>query len=115
MPGHRRTIGSRSLTLGLIWCWHAHFHRPRLAPHVSGERPVTKVAWIGLGAMGARMARRLMDAGYHVTVWNRTPGRADALTAAGAHAAATSADAVRDADVVFLMLSDPAAVSEVID
>jgi 3-hydroxyisobutyrate dehydrogenase-like beta-hydroxyacid dehydrogenase len=74
---------------------------------------MTAVAWIGLGAMGARMARRLADAGHDLTVWNRTPGRADALSAAGARVAATPADAAREADVVFLMLADPAALGAV--
>jgi 3-hydroxyisobutyrate dehydrogenase/2-hydroxy-3-oxopropionate reductase len=74
---------------------------------------MTTVAWIGLGAMGARMARRLADAGHDLTVWNRMPSRADVLAAAGAHVAATPAEAVRDADAVFLMLADPAALGEV--
>jgi 3-hydroxyisobutyrate dehydrogenase-like beta-hydroxyacid dehydrogenase len=73
---------------------------------------MSKIAWIGLGEMGARMAWRLVDAGHDMTVWNRTPGRADALAAAGARVAATPADAVRDVDAVFLMLADPAAVGE---
>ena len=74
---------------------------------------MTRVAWIGLGAMGSRMARRLLDAGHDLAVWNRTPARAEPLVAAGARAAATPADAVRDRDVVMLMLADPAAVRAV--
>ena len=74
---------------------------------------MSMVAWIGLGAMGGRMARRLADAGHDLTVWNRTPGPADVLAAAGARVATTPAEAVRDADVVLLMLSDPAALTEV--
>lgn len=73
---------------------------------------MSTVAWIGLGAMGARMAMRLAGAGHDLTVWNRTPGRADALVAAGAHVAATPAEAVRDAEVVLLMMADPAALGE---
>ncbi|TMR97429.1 NAD(P)-binding domain-containing protein [Nonomuraea basaltis] len=74
---------------------------------------MTALAWIGLGAMGARMARRLVDAGHEVTVWNRTSARTDALAAAGARVAATPAEAVRRAEVVFLMLADPAALQAV--
>lgn len=71
------------------------------------------VAWIGLGAMGSRMARRLLDAGHELTAWNRTPARVEPLAAAGARTAATPADAARGAAVVVLMLADPAAVREV--
>lgn len=74
---------------------------------------MTRIAWIGLGAMGSRMARRLLDAGNQLWVWNRTPARAEPLVAAGAHAAATPADAAGSADVVMLMLSDPAALRDV--
>ena len=65
-----------------------------------------KVAVLGLGAMGARMARRLVDAGFDVTVWNRTPGRASALVNRGARWADAPADAARDADVVLSMVRD---------
>ncbi|MFE7528063.1 NAD(P)-dependent oxidoreductase [Kitasatospora sp. NPDC057542] len=67
-----------------------------------------KIAFLGLGRMGLPMARRLAAAGYPLTVWNRSPGRAGDLTEA-----ATPAGAVRGADVVVTMLSDPAAVAEV--
>ncbi|MFE6050543.1 NAD(P)-dependent oxidoreductase [Kitasatospora sp. NPDC056446] len=67
-----------------------------------------KIAFLGLGRMGLPMARRLAAAGYPLTVWNRSPGRAGGLTEA-----ATPAQAVRGADVVVTMLSDPAAVAEV--
>ncbi|MFC7549619.1 NAD(P)-dependent oxidoreductase [Plantactinospora sp. GCM10030261] len=72
---------------------------------------MTAVGWIGLGAMGGRMARRLAAAGHHLTVWNRTLSRAEEFGAGtGARAVGTAIEAVRDADVVFLMLADPAAV-----
>jgi 3-hydroxyisobutyrate dehydrogenase-like beta-hydroxyacid dehydrogenase len=74
----------------------------------------TRIAFLGLGAMGTPMARRVLDAGYPLTVWNRSPHRAAALVAKGAEAAETPADAVRDADVVITMLADPAAVREVV-
>ncbi|NUU21734.1 MAG: NAD(P)-dependent oxidoreductase [Streptomycetaceae bacterium] len=72
-----------------------------------------RIAFLGTGRMGLPMARRLADAGYPLTVWNRTAARAEPLVAAGARPAADPADAVRDADVVITMLADPAAVQEV--
>jgi len=74
----------------------------------------TRIAFLGLGAMGTPMARRVLDAGYPLTVWNRSPRRAEPLVAKGAQPAKTPADAVRDADVVITMLADPAAVREVV-
>jgi 3-hydroxyisobutyrate dehydrogenase-like beta-hydroxyacid dehydrogenase len=76
---------------------------------------VTRVAFLGLGAMGAPMAGRLLDAGHDLTVWNRTPARADALVARGATAAATPAEAARDAEVVVTMVADPPALDQVIE
>lgn len=60
--------------------------------------------------MGAPMAARLAAAGHDVTVWNRTPGRAEV---AKARVAPSPAAAVADADLVITMLSDPAAVLQV--
>jgi len=74
-----------------------------------------KIAFIGLGIMGSPMARRLLAAGYPLTVWNRTASRAEPFQAEGASVAASPAEAVRDADVVITMLADPTAVREVID
>src|SRR5438093_783923 len=45
---------------------------------------VSRVAFLGLGAMGLPMAGRLVDAGHPLRVWNRTPGRDDDLVAKGA-------------------------------
>jgi 3-hydroxyisobutyrate dehydrogenase len=72
-----------------------------------------RIAFLGLGLMGAPMAARLLDAGHPLTVWNRTAVRAEPLAAAGATVAASAVQAVRDADVVFTMLADPAAVAAV--
>lgn len=74
-----------------------------------------KIAFLGLGNMGLPMARRLLDAGHPLTVWNRTPGKADALVADGAVRAADPAEAVAGADVVVTMLADPAAARAVAD
>ncbi|MFE4249558.1 NAD(P)-dependent oxidoreductase [Streptomyces sp. NPDC056910] len=74
-----------------------------------------KIAFLGLGHMGAPMARHLLDAGHPLTVWNRTPAKAAPLVERGAALADSPADAVRDADVVITMLATPDAVSEVAD
>jgi 3-hydroxyisobutyrate dehydrogenase len=71
--------------------------------------PETRVALIGLGLMGSGMARRLLGAGFPLTVWNRNPERAKALAAEGAHAAATPREAAARADVVLSMVADDAA------
>jgi 3-hydroxyisobutyrate dehydrogenase len=65
-----------------------------------------RVAILGLGTMGAGMARNLLGAGFAVTAYNRTHAKAEPLAAAGARVAASPADAVRDADVIVSMLSD---------
>ena len=72
------------------------------------------IAFLGTGLMGAPMARRLLGAGHRVTVWNRAPQKAQALSGDGAIVAATPAEAVAEADIVFTMLSDGAAVADVL-
>lgn len=67
-----------------------------------------KLSFIGLGSMGQEMAKRLIDAGHDVGVWNRSPQPVDALTDFGARAVASVAEAF-DAPVVFSMLSNDAA------
>ena len=68
------------------------------------------IAFLGLGAMGSGMAANLVKAGHEVTVWNRTPGRAGNLVAAGAREADSAADAASDAEIVFSMVADDAAL-----
>ena len=75
----------------------------------------TKVAVLGMGTMGAAMARSLLRAGLDVTVWNRTPEKTKSLGDVGARVANDPADAVRNADVVLTMLFDAAAVLTVAD
>lgn len=70
---------------------------------------MTRIAFLGLGAMGRRMAARLLAAGHPVTVWNRSPQPADALRALGADVAATPRAAVAGAAVVISMVFDDAA------
>jgi 3-hydroxyisobutyrate dehydrogenase-like beta-hydroxyacid dehydrogenase len=68
-----------------------------------------KVAVLGLGAMGSRIARRLLDAGNDVIVWNRTPARAEGFP----RVAASAAEAAAEADVTITMLANPEALREV--
>ncbi len=71
-----------------------------------------KLGFIGLGNMGAGMAANLIKAGHDVTVYNRSPGRVQALAEQGARPATTVAEAC-DGDVVFTMLADDTAVEGV--
>lgn len=72
------------------------------------------IAFLGTGLMGAPMVRRLLGAGFSVTVWNRDAAKAEALAADGAVVATTPVDAVRDARIVITMLSDGKAVGAVL-
>ncbi|MBK4990381.1 NAD(P)-dependent oxidoreductase [Pseudomonas sp. S36] len=72
------------------------------------------LAFAGIGLMGLPMCRRLLAAGYPLTVWNRSPDKCDALVAAGARRAASPAELSRDADMVLLCLADTAVVREVV-
>jgi 3-hydroxyisobutyrate dehydrogenase-like beta-hydroxyacid dehydrogenase len=74
---------------------------------------MAKVAVVGLGAMGSRIARRLLDSGHELVVWNRDPARTAPLTAAGAVAAESPADAARQAEAVITMVSNPDALRDV--
>jgi 3-hydroxyisobutyrate dehydrogenase-like beta-hydroxyacid dehydrogenase len=74
---------------------------------------MSSVGVIGLGAMARPIARNLLAAGLDVIVWNRSPGPIKELTEAGARAASSPAE-VFSAGIVFSMLSDDAAVNEVL-
>lgn len=71
------------------------------------------LGWLGTGRMGAAMSRRLVDAGKDVTVWNRTRAKTDGLAAAGAKVADTIAD-LSAADIVFIMVTSPDDLREVV-
>lgn len=73
-----------------------------------------QIGWIGLGTMGASMAGHLVQAGHGVTVFNRTPGRAEAVVAAGAREAATPAAAATGAELVFACVSDSPDVEAIV-
>ena len=73
-----------------------------------------KIAFLGLGQMGAPMATRLLQGGHEVTVWNRTPDRAKALAEAGAIVARSPAEAGAGAAFAITMLATPEALTEVV-
>ena len=72
-----------------------------------------KIAFVGLGIMGSRMAANLLRAGHELSVWNRSAAKAQALVKAGARLASTPADAARHAEIAFTMLANPDAVTAV--
>ena len=74
---------------------------------------MTKVAFLGLGAMGSRMAKNILTAGFELTVWNRSEAAVKALEAQGARAAKSPKEAVEAADVVVAMLTDDKASESV--
>jgi len=74
---------------------------------------MARVAVIGLGGMGSRIARRLLDADHEVTVWNRDPAKAEPLAAAGASTSRTPAEAAKRAEVIVTMVADPEALAAV--
>jgi 3-hydroxyisobutyrate dehydrogenase-like beta-hydroxyacid dehydrogenase len=73
----------------------------------------TALGFVGLGAMGGRMARRLLDAGYAVCGYNRTPAKAAELVRAGMTLAASPREVAERADAVFTMVTDDAALEAV--
>src|SRR5689334_10636864 len=74
---------------------------------------MTRLAFIGLGAMGSRLARRLLDARHPVAGYNRTPSKARELEAAGLKLADSPRAAAEGAAVVFSMVTDDAALRAV--
>ena len=73
-----------------------------------------RIGFVGLGTMGAAMAANLRRAGFEVTAWNRTPGRAEDLVALGGSEAGSPADVARASDVVVVCVSDTPDVEAVI-
>jgi 3-hydroxyisobutyrate dehydrogenase len=65
-----------------------------------------KIAVVGLGAMGRPIARRLLNEGRKVTVWNRSPAPAAELAEEGAAVAGSAAEAASQAEAVIILMSD---------
>jgi 3-hydroxyisobutyrate dehydrogenase-like beta-hydroxyacid dehydrogenase len=75
---------------------------------------MARLAFCGLGRMGAPMAARLLEAEHDLVVWNRTHERADPLVERGARRASSPAEAARGAEAVITMLATPDAVRQVL-
>jgi 3-hydroxyisobutyrate dehydrogenase-like beta-hydroxyacid dehydrogenase len=73
-----------------------------------------KIAFLGLGRMGAGMARNLIRAGHSLTVYNRSREKAEALAADGARVASSPADAAQHAEAVMTMVSDDHALEQIV-
>jgi 3-hydroxyisobutyrate dehydrogenase len=74
-----------------------------------------KVGVAGIGRMGAAIAERLLKHGHQVTVWNRTPAKAQALTQHGATVATTAAELAASADIILSILTDANAIAAAYD
>lgn len=74
----------------------------------------TRIGWIGTGVMGQAMCGHILAAGYSVHVYNRTPGKADALCKKGAVFLDSPVAVAQQSDVVFTIVGYPADVQEVI-
>ena len=74
---------------------------------------ISKVTFVGTGIMGSAIAGHIMDAGYDLTVYNRTKSKAEALLSRGAHWADSPAAAAAEADVIFTMVGYPNDVEDV--
>jgi 2-hydroxy-3-oxopropionate reductase len=73
-----------------------------------------RIAFLGIGLMGAPMAGRLIAAGFHVTLWNRNRAKAEAVCRPGSRVAASAAEAASEADCVITMLENGPAVDAVL-
>jgi 3-hydroxyisobutyrate dehydrogenase len=80
----------------------------------SADTDKQRIAFIGLGVMGNGMACRLVEAGYDVTVYNRTRAKAEEVAGLGARIADSPADAAREADVVMLSLANQEIVARML-
>ncbi len=74
---------------------------------------MSNVTFLGMGAMGSRMATNLIEAGHDVTVWNRHPAKTEPLVASGAKAAPTPAEAALGAEFIIACVRDDDASREV--
>jgi 3-hydroxyisobutyrate dehydrogenase-like beta-hydroxyacid dehydrogenase len=73
-----------------------------------------RITVLGLGNLGQAITETLLRGGLPVTVWNRSPAKAEALAARGATAAASAAEAIAAGDLVLVTLLNPAAAEEVL-
>lgn len=74
----------------------------------------TTLGFIGIGLMGLPLSLRLLEAGFSLNVWNRTPEKLQPLIAAGAKACTSIAEVVASSDVIILCLADTATVESIV-
>ena len=79
---------------------------------MSDKKPT--LGFIGIGLMGKPMTLRLLDAGFSVNVWNRSPEKLQPVTDAGAKACSSVAELVRASEVIILCLADTAVVESIV-
>jgi 3-hydroxyisobutyrate dehydrogenase len=82
--------------------------------HGTDEGSTETLGYLGLGMMGFPMTQRLVAAGHDVTVWNRSSGKAAVLVEAGAKLASSSREVAANASIIFMCLTDAAAVEDVV-
>ncbi|NEX61115.1 NAD(P)-dependent oxidoreductase [Noviherbaspirillum galbum] len=82
---------------------------------MTGGHPRPAVAFLGIGLMGEPMARRIMQAGFSLSAWNRTKAKAEKLAADGATVAGSAMESVVEADIIITMLEAGPAVAQVLD
>jgi 3-hydroxyisobutyrate dehydrogenase len=80
----------------------------------AGRGQTEKLGYLGLGMMGFPMSRRRLDAGYEVSVWNRSAAKAKALVEPGATLAANPREVATSASIIFMCVTDAAAVEDVV-
>jgi 3-hydroxyisobutyrate dehydrogenase-like beta-hydroxyacid dehydrogenase len=76
---------------------------------------MSKLGFIGLGTLGGRIAKRLLDSGYQVAGYNRTQSKAAPLIKAGFQLCSTPREVAQTADIMFSMVTDNAAVKSIAD
>ncbi len=74
---------------------------------------MTHLGFVGLGLMGSRVAKRLMDAGHIVTGYNRTRAKCQWLLDAGMHWGDTPRAVAKSADITFSMVTNTAALQQI--
>jgi 3-hydroxyisobutyrate dehydrogenase len=72
------------------------------------------LGYLGLGMMGFPMARRLLNAGFEVSVWNRSGGKAAGLVETGARLASSPRDVASAASIIFICVTNAKSVEEVV-
>ena len=86
-----------------------------MEPGGRGMRSGYEVAFLGMGQMGRRIAAHVLDGGHQLTIWNRSPDKADELVSRGAREAGSISESVHDVDAVVVMLYDGESVDQALD